>query len=84
VIIITLPEPAVQAETQRLAAALANADVRVAGVLLNRAADGDGADVCAIREWSRGAAMLRAPDVDPPPVGLPALRGFLDAWNIVG
>lgn len=84
VIIVTLLEPAVQAETQRLAAALANADVRVAGVLLNRAAGRDSAGVCAIRKWSRDAAILRAPDVDPPPVGLPALRGFLDAWNIVG
>ena len=81
VVIVTLDEPMVRAETGRLAEALVAAGVRVAGVVVNRAAtpgdrptpfDGPGQPV-----------VLHAPALDGGPVGVNALRGFIDRWNIV-
>jgi len=81
VVTVTLDEPVVRAETDRLAAALDNAGIRMAAVLLNRAEasapDGSG------RSQAGAAALIRAPVVDPPPVGRSALRGFAATWNIV-
>ena len=81
VIIVMLDEPMVRAETGRLAEALAAAGVRVAGVVVNRAAtagarptpfDGAGQPV-----------VMHAPALERGPIGVNALRGFIDRWNIV-
>jgi arsenite/tail-anchored protein-transporting ATPase len=80
VIVVTLPEPLVAAETQRLIGALADAAVPVAAVLVNRSpalhADADVSDVAA-------AVRLHAPALAAPPVGAAALHDFVDTWRIV-
>jgi arsenite-transporting ATPase len=81
VVIVTLNEPMVRAETDRLATALNAAGVRIAGVLVNRA-DGRAPERTASRS-AGGFADIRAPVMDPAPVGVDALRGFVDTWNIV-
>jgi arsenite-transporting ATPase len=83
VIIVTLDEPMVRAETERLAAALGRADVRIAAVLVNRAAGAAEAQHATVGAVSDAAAMIRAPALDPPPIGERALRGFVGRWNIV-
>ncbi|HSK18630.1 MAG TPA: ArsA-related P-loop ATPase [Longimicrobiales bacterium] len=81
VIIVMLDEAMVRAETERLTEALAAAGVRVAGIVVNRSSavgerrapfDGPGQPV-----------VMHAPALDGGPVGVNALRGFIDRWNIV-
>jgi arsenite-transporting ATPase len=76
VVLVTLDEPVVRAETERLAAEVTGRGVRIAGVVLNRA-----------RARSRalpvveGAVHFQAPSVEPPPIGRDALRGWLNTWS---
>lgn len=79
VIAVTLDEPLVRAETDRLTDSLADAGIRVAAVLLNRAAPDGDTNAAPDRE----VVLIAAPDVEPPPVGRSALRGFAGTWNIV-
>jgi arsenite/tail-anchored protein-transporting ATPase len=76
VIVVTVDEPLVRAESSRLQTALHDAGVPVAATLLNR--------------WRGGACagpllppLLRAP-LCTPPVGIDALRDFVRHWNIEG
>ncbi|CAN5887603.1 arsenical pump-driving ATPase [soil metagenome] len=94
VIVVTLDEPMVRAETGRLLQTLLEAEIPVAGVLLNRArvssrASGEAAVAAAVSAAVSAAAadaaslsQLRARLREPPPVGPDALREFLDTWNI--
>ncbi|HEX6309042.1 MAG TPA: ArsA-related P-loop ATPase [Longimicrobiales bacterium] len=84
VIVVTLDEPMVRAETDRLIAALAQADVRVGAVLVNRARGGahDSAPVGSERHWREDYPVITAPELDPP-IGPDALRRFASTWNIV-
>ncbi|MEX1182540.1 MAG: ArsA-related P-loop ATPase [Gemmatimonadota bacterium] len=77
VILVTIDEPLVAAETRRLAAALEENGVRVAAVLCNR-----GHDVCAAAPEYAGAIRISAPFADPL-IGADALREFAAAWKIV-
>jgi arsenite-transporting ATPase len=79
VFVVTLGEPMVQAETDRLISALALARVHVGAVLVNRT-HGSLSGAPAARQSS---ALIFAPELDPPPIGDDALRGFVRAWNIV-
>jgi arsenite-transporting ATPase len=79
VIVVTLDEPMVRAETERLVASLDAAQIRVAGVLINRSATGEH----HARGWEGVETVLRASALDPSPVGEHALRKFIDTWNIV-
>jgi arsenite-transporting ATPase len=74
-VIITLPEPMVEAETRRLAAALESARIRVAAVIVNRAQSS-----AALRGLP-GIAVT-APPFAEPPAGADALRRFARTWNI--
>ncbi|HSJ30919.1 MAG TPA: ArsA family ATPase [Longimicrobiales bacterium] len=82
VIIVMLDEPMVRAETGRLAEALAAAGVRVAGVVVNRSAPA-GRERPAPFDGNREPVVMRAPALDRGPIGVDALRGFVDRWNIV-
>ena len=76
VIVVSLEEPVVRAETTRLAAALDDAGVHVLAELLNRAGPG-------AQPTGAAGTAIRAPIVMPPPVGPAALRDFVDQWRIV-
>jgi TRC40/GET3/ArsA family transport-energizing ATPase len=81
VIIVMLDEPMVRAETARLAEALAHAGVRVAGIVVNRSAAAG--EHLAPFDGAGQPVVMRAPALDGGPVGVNALRGFIDRWNIV-
>lgn len=72
VVIVTLNEPMVAAESHRLDAALQEAGVAVVAALTNRVPAG-------VRARS---GSIRAPTTEPPPVGAAALREFVRAWKI--
>ncbi len=74
VFVVTLDEPMVLAETERLRAALRAATIPEAGVIVNRAR--------AARPVS-AAHVLHAPGLARPPAGAAALRSFFDAWELV-
>lgn len=75
VVIVTLDEPVVRAETERLGAEARKRGVALSALLLNRA--------------ERGAALpalqvpvhFQAPAVAPPPMGVPALRSWTATWR---
>lgn len=74
VFVVTLEEPMVRAETERLRTALRAAAVTEAGVIVNRA---DSTARLAARR------LLRAPELDPPPAGVAALHSFFERWELV-
>jgi arsenite-transporting ATPase len=74
VFVVTLEEPMVHAETERLRAALRAAAVTEAGVIVNRAR---GAPQTA------ATRLLRAPELEQPPVGVAALHSFFERWELV-
>jgi arsenite/tail-anchored protein-transporting ATPase len=76
VFVVTLPEPMVRAETDRLIATLREGDVPVAAVIVNRHSTSSGAG------GPPGPPVIFAPDV-PAPVGADALRDFIVRWRIV-
>jgi arsenite/tail-anchored protein-transporting ATPase len=80
VIVVTLPEPLVAAETQRLIGALADAAVPVAAVLVNRS---PARDAAVAMSMTASAVRLHAPALAAPPVGAAALHDFVDTWRIV-
>ena len=75
VFVVTLDEPMVRAETERLRAQLRHAGVPEAGVILNRAA-------AAITEPVRASHLIRAPQCAVPPAGADALRAFFQQWEL--
>lgn len=74
VFVVTLDEPMVRAETERLREALRSADIPEAAVLVNRA---------HAQSSFAASRVVRAPDCGQAPVGAAALRAFLDAWELV-
>jgi arsenite-transporting ATPase len=81
VFVVTLAEPMVTAETQRLCNALDQAHIPVAAIILNRADEGHARalrDVCARRP------IIRAPDAGGEISGATALRNFLTHWEKLG
>jgi TRC40/GET3/ArsA family transport-energizing ATPase len=77
VYVVTLDEPLVTAETQRLHAALQRADVPIAAIIVNRYAGG-------MRSTFSSDPVIHAPDTGREVVGPPALRSFLTQWEIDG
>jgi arsenite/tail-anchored protein-transporting ATPase len=72
VIVVTLPEPMVAAETHRLVDALTAADIPVAAILINRSSSAG--DPVA------GIPLIRAPASELPLVGDAALQEFVGTW----
>jgi arsenite/tail-anchored protein-transporting ATPase len=73
VIPVTLAEPLVEGETDRLLAALQSANVPVPAVLRNLAGSAPA---------RAGVPMITAPACEPPPVGPAALEAFIAEWKI--
>ena len=80
-VIVTRPEPVVVAETGRYLRALAARELRVAALLVNVADEEEVAShVAALGDaLPPGTEVWRVPRLDPPPVGLEALRRFASA-----
>ena len=73
-VLVTLDEPVVREESERLVRAIADRGVALAGIVTNRA--GSGALPVG------GAALhFEAPLVQPPPVGVDALRRWGHTWR---
>jgi arsenite-transporting ATPase len=81
VFVVTLAEPMVIAETQRLCAALQRAQIPIAGIILNRA---DASRAHELRSVFPHHQLIRAPDAGDEVVGPLALRSFLSRWEIIG
>ena len=81
VFVVSLPEPLVTVETQRLCEALERAHIPVAAIILNRA---DAGRALELRRTLPASRVVRAPDAEGEIVGAVALRSFLDHWEIVG
>jgi len=85
--VVTLDEPVVVAETERLLGQLAGAHVPLAGVIVNRAEAGPlrgrGAERFRAQAAGGASALILSPSLPSPPVGPDALRAFLGRWEIV-
>jgi len=76
VVIASLDEPVVRAETSRLAHAIAGLGVDVIGILWNRVA----IPVSPLPE-SSAPRQFCADYASPPPIGVPALRAWSRSWR---
>jgi arsenite-transporting ATPase len=79
-VLVTLDEPVVWAETERLHAAMTAAKIPVAALVINRA------DAGPLRGHSfsqKVPRILRAPQLAEPPSSGAALRTFLESWELV-
>lgn len=74
IVVVTLDEPLVRAETERLAARLRSLHLPLVGLLVNRST--------GAVESPRAVPTWRAPEVEEPR-GVPALREFTRAWERV-
>jgi arsenite/tail-anchored protein-transporting ATPase len=82
IIVVTLEEPLVQAETGRLIDRLQHLDLPLAAVVVNRAADDPTARSVDGAGRTPGLPTFRAPTV-PEPTGPDALLAFARAWERV-
>jgi hypothetical protein len=76
VLIASLDEPVVRAETARLATAIAALGVDVIGIVWNRAK----VTVSPLPE-SRAPRQFCADHASPPPIGVAALRAWSHSWR---
>jgi arsenite-transporting ATPase len=76
VVVVTLDEPVVRAETNRLAREIRQRGLHIAAVVSNRAR----ADSAPL-PVPKGAVHFQAPSAEPPPIGRAALRRWLNSWN---
>lgn len=77
IVIVTLDEPLVQAETRRLIRRLHRHGLAAAAVVVNRAGPGGG---WSPEDETGAPPVFRAPEVEEP-VGTPRLRSLMDAWE---
>lgn len=75
VVLVTLDQPVVRAETERLAAEVRRRNVGITGVVLNRATRSSALPVVD------APLHFEAPAVDPAPVGIEALRRWGMSWK---
>jgi len=76
-VLVTLDEPVVRTETERLAVEVRQREVSISGVVLNRATRRSALPV------ADAPLHFEAPAVDPPPVGIEALRHWGRSWTAV-
>jgi arsenite-transporting ATPase len=81
VIVVTLAEPMVRAETDRLLESLRNASIAVPAIIVNRVVGH--APTAPVAGGPADTAILIAAPAVQPPAGVARLRGFIEAWNIV-
>lgn len=75
VVVVTLDEPVVRAETDRLAAELTRRAAPLGAVVLNRAKR------VSVLPVLPAPVQLEAPAVQPPPIGTRALRAWAQTWR---
>ena len=75
VVLVTLDQPVVRAETERLATAVGARGTAIAGVILNRATSTPALPA------ADAPVHFQAPIADPPPVGVDALRRWSGSWT---
>jgi arsenite/tail-anchored protein-transporting ATPase len=75
VVLVTLDQPVVLTETERLAQEVKHRNVAIAGVVLNRATGSPALPV------ADAPLHFEAPVADPPPTGPDALRRWGQAWR---
>jgi arsenite-transporting ATPase len=75
-IIVTLDEPLVREETGRLAGELSGRGLAIAGILWNRSSE-----TTTPLPTDHAIPQLFAPPVDPPPVGIEAIRAWSKTWG---
>ena len=73
-VLVTLDEPVVRAETERLWTEVRSRGASVSGVVVNRAAGTTGLPV------ADAPVHFEAPTVSPPPAGVEGLRRWVDSW----
>ena len=74
-VLVTLDEPVVGGETSRLATEARRLGIAVGGIVLNRARTSAPLPVAG------APVQFEAPDVDPPPSGVMAIRRWTSAWR---
>jgi arsenite-transporting ATPase len=77
-VVVSLEGPLVAAETERLERRLVAGGVQVRARIRNRATGPDDGE----RAGPPGLQRIRAPLVDPPPVGAAALADFFRSWTL--
>jgi arsenite-transporting ATPase len=80
VVLVSLAEPVVIAETGRLAQSLASTGIAIVGDIRNRVREGASPDD-ASRDDAATRPFVLAPELDPPPVGVAAIRDWCERWQ---
>lgn len=81
IVLVTLDEPVVRAETERLAREVRERRVAITAVILNRASPSAEPASIAALPVADAPVHFEAPVVEPPPVGPSALREWSAAWR---
>jgi arsenite-transporting ATPase len=76
VVRVSLDEPVVVAETKRLSARLGATGIAILGVVRNRVANNAG------RPSLAATPVIVAPETNPPPVGVAAIRDWCERWRL--
>ena len=80
-VLVTLDQPVVWAETERLHAALVTAQIPVIALIINRA-DVDG-PLRGQPDFLHSSTLIRAPNLPSPPMGSESLRDFMNRWEFL-
>jgi arsenite-transporting ATPase len=80
VVLVSLDEPVVVAETGRLAQRLASTGVAIVGDIRNRVREAPSPDE-ALGAAALTQSFVLAPELDPPPVGVAAIRDWCERWQ---
>ena len=76
VVLVSLDEPAVVTETRRLSARLAATGIAINGLVRNRVSRSYGV------AWPESTNALTAPETDPAPIGVAAIREWCERWRV--
>jgi hypothetical protein len=75
-VLVALDEPVVRAETGRLALAVRDRGIGVAGVVWNRVGHAPAPLPAAV-----AVRQFCAEEVNPPPIGVDAIRSWVQSWR---
>jgi len=81
VVLVSLDEPAVVAETKRLSSSLAATGVAVVGQVRNCARGPQTSSIGEVASSSVRPTFV-APEVDPAPIGVAAIRAWCECWRL--
>jgi arsenite-transporting ATPase len=80
VILVSLDEPVVVAETDRLAQSLASTGIAIVGAIRNRVRDAPSVDD-GLGAAAPTRSFVLAPELHPPPVGVATIRDWCERWQ---